>query len=175
MTYPGVHICAVVNSGDEQTRLAKRFVASGLGRKEKVIYVAAKPGPHFLTPFLQSMGYQASPREGFVLLSPQQAYLQGGFFDGAAMVRLVEKTIDEAFAQGYHGVRLTGEMNWAVTAGVPADELLAYETAVDAVLQHPGVITICQYLRPHADMLGTEALSACHSHIGAGDDLVEWL
>lgn len=175
MTYPGVHICAVVNSEDEQTRLAKRFVASGLGRKEKVIYIAAKPGPHFLTPFLHGMGYQASPREGFVLLCPAQAYLQGGFFDGAAMTRLMEKTIGEAFAQGYRGVRLAGEMNWAVAAGVCAKDLLAYETAVDRILQHPGVITICQYQRAHADMLTPKALSACHNHIGAGDDLVEWL
>jgi AcrR family transcriptional regulator len=74
-----------------------------------------------------------------------QSYLSDGTFKAARMLAYVRRSLREGQTSAFRATRLIGDMEWAA-AGVPGvDELIEYESELDAILSRPRVSVVCAY------------------------------
>lgn len=70
MSYPGVHICAVVHSPREQMQLAHQFITGGLQKRERIIYITSGPGER---PLLHALRKQSPDPEAVTVIPAEEA------------------------------------------------------------------------------------------------------
>ena len=101
------------------TRRPKRvvpFIAEGLARGERCVYIADLDQRDALLGALSNAGVNASralDRGSLWLRSPQEIYFRSGKFDPDDMLALVDELITSALADGFVGVRGSGEASAA--------------------------------------------------------------
>src|SRR6266545_7998411 len=113
---PGDHAWLAFASHQEQEHVVGAFVYEGLSTAEKVIYVAdARPRelPGMLTRYRIDPSPFAEVGQ-LKIISPRAACGTDGRFDPDRLLDTVEAEIGRAFDEGYRGVRVTGDMSWAV-------------------------------------------------------------
>jgi hypothetical protein len=81
-----------------------------------------------------------------VQVSPAESvYCPGGRFSPEVMFETLREFRRESDTAHYNGVRVSGEMGWALR-GIPgSDRLLEYEAGVNYVLPETGITAMCQY------------------------------
>jgi hypothetical protein len=144
----GTHICYLYADDDELRRFAAGFVEAGLGADEKVYYFVARPSADEVAARLASLGVRASPgarADQLVAATAAEMYYPEGSFDPERMLALIASVHEAGIAEGYAGVRGTGEMAWALSGAPGAERLIEYEARVNTVVeQHPATV-VCQY------------------------------
>jgi MEDS: MEthanogen/methylotroph, DcmR Sensory domain len=125
-----------------RSRLAM-WVRRGLERDEKVIFAQAETvAPHrsvLAVLAQQGIDVQAATARGQLLVLPLAAVYRSG--PGGQVER-----IDRALAEGYRGVRLSGEASAALTI-VPEHAYASLERSMDQLCRTYPVSTLCQYDR----------------------------
>jgi anti-anti-sigma factor len=136
---------------DRRSRLAM-WVRRGLERDEKVIFAQAETVSTHRSVLAvlaqQGIDVQAPTAQGQLLVLPLAAVYRSG--PGGHVER-----IDRALAEGYRGVRLSGEASAALTV-VPEHVYASLERSMDQLCRTRPVSTLCQYDRtttagPHLD------------------------
>jgi len=95
-------------------------------------------------------------RRGALILSSDQDHLTNGQFDIGGMVQLLADALSLATQEGFSGLWATGDMLWEFGSERNFGKLLAYEQALEDLLQrNPDLGGICQY---HIDTLPKYAL-----------------
>lgn len=144
----GDHVCLAFADDAEQRRVVSAYLSAGLSRGERVLYFADQQRPSTVLSWLRSAGVDPGPaltRGQLRVVTADDSYLAAGGFDAATMVETLEREVDASLAAGYTGFRVSGEMGWGLR-GIPgADQLAAYETAVNAVFESRPASAICQY------------------------------
>ena len=142
------HICAVVNSREEEFSIHMPFSKEGLDNGDKVIQIIdiAQKGDHAAA--LQALGADVASAEAkgqLAFAHWADAYLTEGRFDPEATLKVLESIIADRKAKGYPLSRVVGNMEWALS-GVPGGEnLLEYEARVNQVSRHHPDTFICVY------------------------------
>ncbi len=111
-------------------------------------------------------GEAAFARGQLAFHTAQETYLPDGRFDPDRMLALLRTETEQALADGFVGLRITGEMTWA-PRGTPGSEFLPqYEARVNEFLPDLPFTGLCQYDRRQfgpevlLDMLWTHPLVA---------------
>lgn len=81
----------------------------------------------------------------FETLSAESVYCRTGAFHPQQMIAFLTKELQRSAAEGYAGLRGTGEMSWALHQGVSLEDLVTYESSVNALFAEQPVIALCQY------------------------------
>jgi ABC-type transporter Mla MlaB component len=161
----GDHLCLPFGTDEEQRQVVAPFVVDGLARGEKVVYLSDGTAPEALTVWLRAFGVDARPAwaRGQLDIRPAEAaYAPTGRFCPGAMVDFVGREVATAQQGGYRGLRLAGEMGWALRAAPGSGGLPEYERQVQPLFDGRGVAALCQYDRR---LFGDEAVAgfaACH-------------
>jgi signal transduction histidine kinase len=148
---PHDHLCVIYETEDEWRDVMVPFIAIGLRRAEKCIYVADTGTFGELRAHLKDAGVDVAAAEArgqLVILHDMETYTQEGTFDPDRMIaRLISET-DKALQEGYSALRVTGEMSWVLKAHPGSERLLEYEAKLnrDLLPGHP-CLAICQYNR----------------------------
>ncbi|HET7700921.1 MAG TPA: MEDS domain-containing protein [Candidatus Limnocylindria bacterium] len=147
----GVHACMPYRSAAERRAAAGAFLAAGLRLGERCVYIAGDRWPIEIVDALDEAGIDV-PRSAAMgalrILRAQQAYMRSGSFDPDAMMRLLRSAVADAAASGYYGLRIAGEMEWAVGPGMAPDPLLEYERRLARDVFSAGRLTgLCLYER----------------------------
>ena len=142
---PYRHVCAFVNSRDEEHRILDPFVSGGLARGEKPLYFVDPAERANLVRHLRHLGLDMP-----ALLAQQQCevrtwsetYLRGGRFDQDAMLRLLDE-----FLVGSRSprIRMIAHMGWAVGEQDVHDRLLEFEARANFVHAKHAHVVICVY------------------------------
>lgn len=138
------------HNSTEQAAIVTHFLFDGLDHQEKIIYII---NPWDNGSFLNSPPHDdadvasAITSGQLMFLTATETYLQTTPFDPAYMIHLLHQATDQAIKEGYLGLRITADMSWALHHAVPSQELIAYETQVDAFLNHGTCKGLCQYNR----------------------------
>ncbi|WP_199440211.1 MEDS domain-containing protein [Umezawaea beigongshangensis] len=162
---PGDHLCLTFADDAEQRPVVTEYLSAGLSRGERVLCFVDRTTPGIVLDWLASTGVDtgAALLGGRLRLVPAaDSYLASGRFDAAAMVGTVRREVDASLAEGFSGLRICGEMSWAVRESVGTAELARYEREVDAVFAGRPVSAVCQY---DARLFGPdqlEVLDGCH-------------
>lgn len=148
---PHDHLCLIYETRDEWRAAIVPFMAIGLKKGQKCIYVVDTHTADEIRGLLAEEGIDvdSAERSGqFAILSEGQAYSMGGFFDPERMIQLLIEETEKALSQGYPALRVTGEMTWVMRGYPGSDRLLEYEAKLNRdFFSRYKCLAICQYDR----------------------------
>jgi len=162
---PGDHACLSFADDAEQRRVVTEYVATGVANAERVLYFADRQPPSAVLGWLEAAGVdtgEAVARGRLSVVTADDSYLATGRFDSGAMVDALRREARDSTAAGFDGLRVCGDMGWALR-GIPgAEHLEEYERAVDAVFREERASAICQYDARLFTPDRLAALDGCH-------------
>ena len=146
----GDHVTFLYQSEPEHRSVMTRFVRQGLERGEKVVYVADAHTPEAISNYLRSERVDVDAhldRHQLVFLTAEEIYTRGGVFDSERIQSMIADEAERTLAEGFAGLRSTGEMTWARRGTAGSEQLIDYERALSEVAEQNHVLLLCQYDR----------------------------
>ena len=150
----GDHLCPIHDSLTEQTASAVAFIAAGLQRGERCLWVANDSPLEELVGRFDALGVNVAretDKGSLKILTKHDVYLRGGKFDARGMLDYLSTCEAAAIAEGYAGLRFQGEMSWALDANLEGDRLIEYEAMLNEFLATHQAVIACHYLRARFD------------------------
>ncbi len=145
---PGDHLCAIYRTDDEHRIILTEYLKQGLATGERIVYIVAAGNVHKIRRYLHDEGLDVHATEDsgqLVFLTGDESYMREGVFDPQAMVALLRGETQRALDDGFTGLRVTGEMTWALR-GLPGSErLIEYEKLLNAFFPGSAATGLCQY------------------------------
>ncbi|HKD55592.1 MAG TPA: MEDS domain-containing protein [Steroidobacteraceae bacterium] len=142
------HVCAFFNSEEEQYRVLMPFIKEGFERGHKAVHVVNPHQPDTHRQRLSAAGIDLSSAERigqFELRVNTDAYLCNGQFDQERMLSVFERLASGNAEGGFPLSRIVCHMEWAVDAGCYVDQIVEFESRVNAVWLHHEDAVICTY------------------------------
>ncbi|MFC4061318.1 MEDS domain-containing protein [Planomonospora corallina] len=163
---PGDHLCLPFADDTEQREIATAFVTAGLTRRERVLYFTDRASTATVHSWLRSGPPRTALHTGQLrVLTAGESYLTTGRFDPDTMVATLAAETDRSLHDGYTGLRVTGEMGWAVRDVPGADALEDYERKVATVFAAGRSAALCQYDTRLFAPARLHTLTGCHHGI----------
>lgn len=143
----GTHMCFIFNDEAERRQVLAKYIQSGLESDEQVAYFVDTMAPEELREQLRKLGVAVPDPEDrqCLLLSAEATYCPDGTFSPDRMLDTLEAAWTQSACDGFKGLRVTGEMNWALRKYPGSERLIEYEARVNQVLTKVPVTAICQY------------------------------
>jgi hypothetical protein len=142
------HVCAFFNSHDEEYRVLLPFIKDGFESGDKAIHVINPDQRCDHLKRLAAVGIdaEAAQKSGqFELRTNTETYIRDGRFDQYQMLDAFEQWASDTAKAGFPRSRIVCHMDWAVEAGSQIDNLVEFESRVNAVwLRHEDAV-ICTY------------------------------
>lgn len=149
MRSEGDHICVLYETEDEGLRIAAEYLAEGLERGERCVYVSASlSGLDQLHGMLRRRGIDPDDsvrRKALIHIVHADTYLAGGRFDSERLLSQLDVSVELAKKEGFTGLRACGDMSWLVEEPPGSAQLLEYEALIDQLLRRAQVTGMCQY------------------------------
>lgn len=161
----GDHSCGVYRTDEDHQALILDFVGQGVEENEKIFYIVNLLTAARLRSILEEGGIAVEPlmaKGQLVVLTAKQAYLRDGDFDPDRMIALLRSETEKALAEGYRGLRVTGEMNWALSGEAGSERLVEYEAKLNTFFPSSSCKALCQYDQRHFD--AEALLDILHTH-----------
>ena len=147
---PGDHLCCIYETEEEHRAAVVPFLRQGLERGEKVVYIVDARASETILGYLRDDGLDVeSCLAGgqLTILTRDDTYMRGGTFDPEGMIGLLSAETEQALAQGYPALRVTGEMTWALQGLAGSERLIEYEARLNDFFPGSQCLAICQYDR----------------------------
>ena len=148
MLRPHDHVCLVYEDRHEWEESVMPFLAAGLRRNQKCIYIVDAHTGKQVEGLLGKEGVEVKNAESsgqFEILKEKDAYTQHGYFDPDMMIEFMVSETGKAIAEGYAAMRLSGEMSWALRGRTGSEKLLEYESKLNRFFRNHSSLAICQY------------------------------
>jgi hypothetical protein len=154
--WPAGHIGWMFDSRDEFEARATGFLAEGLRRREKLMYVVDDPRPsHWPAPLLES--------GRLVVASIAEVYGPSRLVDSRSQLKTFEEALAEARRDGHTGIRVAAD-NTSLLAG--AERLrswLEWERVAQVFMDENPVTGLCGFDRTRSDPEGLRAMADLHA------------
>lgn len=144
------HLCLIHETPEEQLLAASVFLKLGLAQGERCLYLVNDNSEASVMKAMEAQGVDgaSSLRSGALQIADTlSAYLRLGRFDPDGMILALGEAVERAKADGFTGLRVTGEMTWALRSDVPVERLIEYEAKLNDFCPHHPFTAICQYHR----------------------------
>lgn len=170
----GDHVCPIYDCVAEQMAAIVSFFREGLASNECCVYVADEQPSNEVLQALQTAGIDPGLEQGrgrLRILTKRDAYLLPGAFDPGAMIEFLRLLESQTLADGFAGLRFTGEMTWALGPEEGNHRLIEYEALLTEYLHNSRSILMCQYHRVRFspsvihDVLRTHPLVVLDGHV----------
>lgn len=145
---PGEHVCGFYRDKEEEYAIVVSFFHAGLLNNEKCIYILDDSGRRDVVQAFKKRDIDIEKfiKSGqFELLSSEETYHKGGYFDPDRMVELLRQNEEMAVKEGYRGLRVSGEMTWALKKQPGVDRLAEYEAKLNYFFPGSKTSAICLY------------------------------
>jgi anti-anti-sigma regulatory factor len=142
----GDHVCWTVDDDEIRRDAIAGVLQDRLHANHKVIYSGDEPDAVLSALARRGVTTRAAIESGqLVAVTPEGSYLAGGSFDAEGTLALwtVEKA--RTRAEGYRGLRVVGEMNWALRRFPGTERLEWYEARCNRVFADGFVMGVCAY------------------------------
>ncbi len=145
------HFALLYEDQAEQFASVLPFIAEGLERGERCLYVADDNSREDVLAALRDydIDIDAALESGALTVdTAAETYRRTGEFDRASMMEFWEDELEEAKATGgYSGLRAAAEMTWMLEGDLSADELAEYEALLNPLYEDEDFVVMCQYNR----------------------------
>jgi hypothetical protein len=145
----GQHLCLPFETDEEKQAAIVSFFHEGLARGNRCVFVGTATEFEDLGRRLDVEGVsisRAQARGALRFLTQEEAYLHDGVFDPTRVLARVAAQIDEALADGFTGLRGTGELRY-VPAAAEWQKIVWYEAQVNEYFARRPFAGLCRYPR----------------------------
>jgi PAS domain S-box-containing protein len=140
------HLCLLYESEAEILAPVIPFIQKGVALGERCIYLNA--GEEMLERVLNNAVSAQNKDIGALMLLPaREAWLQGGSFDAARVMALLQSLCSSAAEDGFKGTRLICDMGWAGRAALGEGLLIEFELGLNLFAARNEVTLLCLYHR----------------------------
>jgi len=164
----GVHMCHFYSTREELAAALVPYFVAGLRANERCIWICAEPLPAAQARAKlvdAGVDVDAAIASGvLVLLDFSQWYAEAENLKGSDVVSVWLAAEERALAEGYSGLRITGNVTFLQGPG-EWETFMAYEAAVDQAFRGRRIVTLCTYRREGA----AEMFDVIHRHSCALD------
>lgn len=167
------HLCCPFHSIDEKHRTVTAFVAEGLARSERCVLIASPVEQRELCAALDAGGVavdRARARGALFLATDAETYLRTGRVDPEDALSLMEGFVDGALADGFRGVRVSGDGSSAMPDDVWSD-VLRYEALINERLARRPFMGLCRFDAEAVSPDRLEDVLRTHPHVVARGEL----
>jgi PAS domain S-box-containing protein len=141
---PGAHLCPIYTSAAERLRILVPYFQDGIVRGERCLYLADDVSVDDLR--AQGIGSDEHLARGaLVPLTARESFLRNGRFDPDRMFEFFSERLAAAHAEGFAGLRVTGEMIWVLGPDISSAVFLEFEARVNEFLRATGIRGMCMY------------------------------
>jgi hypothetical protein len=165
----GAHICNFYRTREELAAALVPFFLAGLRGKERCIWITAEPLLAVdAIAALEAAGLDARAeieRGSLVVRDFSDWYAEAGTLLGAQVVELWLREEARALADGYQGLRITGNVTFLRPEDWPL--FLEYEELVNTAFHGRRIVTLCTYWLEQCG--SAETLEVLRRHNGALD------
>ncbi len=144
----GDHLCIIYHTDEEHRTILTEYLQEGLDAGERVVYIVDARTAQVIRGYLRDAGVNvaaAEERNQLVFLTHDDAYMRQGVFDPQAMLALLREETKRALEEGFTGLRVTGEMTWALRGRPGSERLIEYETLLNEFFPGSKATGLCQY------------------------------
>jgi PAS domain S-box-containing protein len=166
----GDHVCPIYESKAEQLAAAVPFIKQGLARNERCLLIVDDRTAEEIAEALAAAGLDVARERGALWLPHNSVtYFRSGHFDPDDMIDFLRTTEAQALAEGFSGLRIVGEMTWALGPEIGNDRLIEFEVLVNKFFENSRSIGLCQYHRPRFDPAVIHDVLRTHPVVILGD------
>jgi hypothetical protein len=159
----GVHMCHFYHGRDDLAAALVPFFAAGLRNNERCMWITAEPLlAADARDELRKAGVDADAAiaaGALIVRDFSEWYADNEDLRGSQVIELWLAEERRALADGYRGLRITGNVTFLQPADWPV--FMAYEALVNEAFQGRRIVTLCTYRR---DCGATEMLDVLHRH-----------
>jgi PAS domain S-box-containing protein len=144
------HVCLLHENGADHLAALASFHREGLASGYCCVHIGPEADRAALRDALRRGGAdpdRGEARGALLLSAPDEVYLSSGDFDPASVVAHLDAVAHEAMKAGLRGLRVSGEMSWALGRPDALERLPAYEAAVDDAVREGRLEAMCCYDR----------------------------
>src|SRR3954447_26283394 len=139
------HVCAFINSEDEESHLLDPFITQGIAAGDHLLFLvdaarSAEPVNRVRHLGFDSAGLLAGHE--FEVRSWDDTYLRGGAFDQQAMLELLDRLLGRP---ALPLVRMWADMGWAAGRHDVTDSLIEFEAKANFIHAKHRNVVICAY------------------------------
>ena len=143
----GDHVAFFYRTKAEQLETVIPFIAIGLERNEKCMYIAEDNTPSEIRRLLQEYGVdvlEAQKNGTLSVVTKHETYLRHGAFQPHKMIGELCDAVQSALDAGYTGLRAAGELSWALDLPSALVQMVNYEEELEDHF-HSKFAALCQY------------------------------
>jgi KaiC/GvpD/RAD55 family RecA-like ATPase len=143
----GEHAALIYQSKTDQLACALPYIAIGLRRKERCVYIAVDNSVAEISSGLEKIGInvaEALSKGALQIVTKSESYLRHGVFEPDKMIDDFHVEVKRAIDDGYTGLRASGEMSWALDLPSAMARIIEYEEKLHA--RWPSLLGgLCQF------------------------------
>jgi hypothetical protein len=143
----GDHVAFFYRTKAEQLEAVIPFIAIGLERNERCMYIAEENTPAEIHQHLREFGVdvlEAEKSGALNLVTKRETYLRHGAFQPHKMIEDLCDAVQSALDSGFTGLRAAGELSWALDLPSALIQMVKYEEELEEHF-HSKFAALCQY------------------------------
>jgi DNA-binding CsgD family transcriptional regulator len=148
MVQSGDHLCCLYSDRSVQAEISAAYLEEGFRRKEKSVFIADEDMNAQFRACLADRGIPVQALESkkqLLCLPYPQTYTRNNVFDPEAMIAFLKKLMAMGQEEGFRGLRITGDMAWALNNWTGSERLIEYEARLNDFFPHSRASGLCQY------------------------------
>lgn len=126
----GDHAAFFFTTNAERLAIAIPYIVKGLEDSERCVYIADENTVPAILAEFERAGVpiaQATASGALSVVTKYDSYLRHGMFEPEKMIADLDRDVELALRDGFRGLRVTGEMSWALDLPSALDQLCQYE------------------------------------------------
>jgi hypothetical protein len=143
----GDHAALFHRTKEEQLGIVIPFMAIGLERNERCLYIAEDNSTSEIREKLQDFGVdvpKAQETGALNVVTKEDTYLRHGSFQPDKMISDLCNEVQSAVDLGFAGLRASGELSWALDLPSALAQMIKYEEELEEYF-HAKFAALCQY------------------------------
>jgi two-component system, chemotaxis family, sensor kinase Cph1 len=161
----GDHVAFFFKDNAERLAFVIPYMVRGLQNLERCVYIAHENKLTDISAEFKDAGVDidaASASGALSILTTHDTYLRHGIFEPERMIADLDRDVRFALQLGFSGLRVTGEMSWALDLPFALSRLCEYEQELCRrwPVQLGG---LCQYNESFFSADVVEKMAGCHS------------
>lgn len=143
------HVCLIYKTPEEWVTAVTAFLAAGLTRNEKCVYVTDANNIEEICALLDAAGIDVVAWEssgGLTFIKGAEFFIQDWSFDPDRTIARLTAESKKAFTEGFSALRLTAEMSWVLRGPYGFRPFSEYEVKLNRdFFPKYGCVGMCQY------------------------------
>jgi len=160
----GDHIAYFFKSNAERLAFVIPYMVRGLENHERCVYIAHQNATLDILRRFKSAGVDidaATASGALSVVTKHETYLRDGIFEPQKMIADLDRAVRSALQDGFSGLRVTGEMSWAMDLPSALSRVCEYEEELRQ--RWPTQLSgLCQYDESLFSADVVERMAACH-------------